>query len=128
MSSARLVLKILLALVFVAAGANHFLSEAFYLRMLPPYLPAHRALVFLSGVAEVALGILVLIPKLTRLSAWGLIALLIAVFPANVQMALHPELFPEFNPAILWLRLPLQAVLIAWAHWFTRPDPAGTPG
>ena len=128
MSSARLVLKILLALVFVAAGANHFLSEAFYLRMLPPYLPAHRALVFLSGVAELTLGILVLIPKLTRLSAWGLIALLIAVFPANVQMALHPELFPEFNPAILWLRLPLQAVLIAWAHWFTRPDPAGTPG
>lgn len=128
MSSARLVLKILLALVFVAAGANHFLSEAFYLRMLPPYLPAHRALVFLSGVAEVALGILVLIPKLTRLAASGLIALLIAVFPANVQMALHPELFPEFSPAILWLRLPLQAVLIAWAHWFTRPDPAGTPG
>lgn len=124
MSCARLVLKVLLGLVFVVAGINHFLFEAFYLRMLPPYLPAPRVLVFVSGVAEVVLGILFLIPKFTRLSAWGLIALLIAVFPANVQMALNPELFPEFSAVLLWLRLPLQAVLIAWAHRFTHPNHA----
>ena len=121
MSAARLALKLLLALVFVVAGVNHFVSEAFYLRMMPPYLPAHRLLVFWSGVAEVALGLLLLIPRFTRLSAWGLIALLVAVFPANMQMALNPALFPEFSPAVLWLRLPLQAVLVFWAHWFTRP-------
>ena len=121
MSAARLALKLLLALVFVVAGVNHFVSEAFYLRMMPPYLPAHRLLVFWSGVAEVALGLLLLIPRFTRLSAWGLIALLVAVFPANMQMALNSALFPEFSPAVLWLRLPLQAVLVFWAHWFTRP-------
>ena len=124
MNAARFALKLVLGLLFVAAGLNHFLSGAFYLRMMPPYLPAPRALVWLSGVAEVALGILFLIPRLTRISAWGLITLLIAVFPANVQMALNPELFPEFSPALLWLRLPLQAVLIVWAHWFTRTVPA----
>ena len=120
MSAARVALKLLLGLLFVGAGLNHFLSEAFYLRMMPAYLPAPRALVFLSGVAEVGLGVLFLIPRLTRASAWGLIALLVAVFPANVEMALNPDRFPEFSPALLWLRLPLQVVLIAWAHWFTR--------
>lgn len=110
----------LLGLLFVVAGVFHFLRPDFYVRIMPPYLPWHRELVFLSGMCEVALGVLLLVPRYTPLAAWGLIALLIAVFPANVHMALHPSLYPEFGPLVWWLRLPLQGVLIAWVYWFTR--------
>ena len=112
-------LRILLALFLVGAGVNHFIRTGFYLRMMPPYVPFPLAMVQISGVAEIALGVLLLIPATMVPAAWGLIALLIAVFPANLQMALHPETFPEFTPRALWLRLPLQAVLIAWAWWYT---------
>jgi uncharacterized membrane protein len=115
----KLILKILLALFFVVAGINHFRQTGFYLRMMPPYVPWHLAMVQISGFAEILLGLLLLIPAASRTAAWGLIALLIAVFPANLQMALHPETFPEFSSRALWLRLPLQAVLIAWASWYT---------
>ena len=115
-------LRILLALFFAGAGVNHFIRTGFYLRMMPSYVPFHLAMVQISGVAEIGLGILLLIPATIVPAAWGLIALLIAVFPANVQMALHPETFPEFSPRSLWLRLPLQVVLIAWAFWNTRTN------
>jgi len=115
-------LKYLFGLSFVLAGLYHFINPAFYLRMMPPFLPWHLFLVYLSGFLEMALGILLLVPKFTRLSAWGLIALLVAVFPANVHMALNPQLFPGLPRVALWLRLPLQAVLIAWAYWFTRGE------
>jgi len=87
---------------------------------MPPYLPAHLFLIYLSGVFETALGIMLLIPKCTRLAAFGIIALLIAVFPANIYMAQHTDLFPEFSRAALYLRLPLQIVLIVWAAWYTK--------
>ncbi|MEP6924197.1 MAG: DoxX family protein [Pyrinomonadaceae bacterium] len=112
--------KYLLALAFVLAGANHFINTAFYLSIMPPVLPAHLFLVYLSGVCEIALGIGLLIPKYSRFAAWGLVALLVAVFPANIYMALNTNLFPQFSPAAIWLRLPLQFVLIAWAFWYTR--------
>ena len=112
-------LRIMLALFFVSAGVNHFRATGFYLRMMPPYVPFHLAMVRISGVAEVLLGMLLFVPAATVVAAWGLIALLIAVFPANLQMALHPETFPELSSRALWLRLPLQGVLIAWAYWFT---------
>ena len=115
----RTTLRILLALFFVGAGVNHFVRPGFYLRMMPAYLPWHLAIVQISGVAEVVLGLLLLMPDRAAVAAWGLIVLLIAVFPANLQMALHPETFPEFGRTALWLRLPLQGVLIAWAYWFT---------
>ena len=114
-------LRILFALFFVLGGVNHFRNPAFYVRMMPPYLPLHRELVYLSGIAEVVLGILLLIPRTSVMAAWGLIALLLAVFPANIQMALHPDTFPTLSPTVLWLRLPLQGALIAWAYWLTRP-------
>lgn len=120
MSKLKAILKYILAFGFVLAGAYHFVNVNFYLKMMPPYLPAHLFLIYLSGVFEIALGVLLLIPKFSRLAAWGLIALLIAVFPANVFMAQHAELFPEFSPTALYLRLPLQIVLIAWAFWFAR--------
>ena len=87
-----------------------------------PYLPWHLFLVYLSGLAEITLGGLLLVPRLKRLAAWGLIALLIAVFPANIHMAVHPDLFPEISAAMLWARLPVQAFLVAWAYVYTRDD------
>ena len=119
----KTVLKWILGLMFVAGGINHFANPDPYIKIMPPYLPAPLALVYISGFFEAALGALLLIPRFQRLAAWGLIALLIAVFPANIHMALHAELFPEIPPVALWIRLPLQGVLIAWTYWFTRRDP-----
>src|SRR5436190_19440192 len=116
----KLVMRWLCGVLFVAAGANHFLHSAFYVRIMPPYLPWHLELVYLSGLCEMVLGALILVPRYQVPAAWGLIALLVAVFPANLHMTLHADLFPAFSPAILWARLPFQALLIAWVHWFTR--------
>ena len=120
MRTLKIILKYLLCVFFVLAGLNHFINPAFYLKSMPPYLPGHLFLIYLSGFFEIALGLLLLIPALTRIAAWGLIALLIAVFPANIQMALNPQLYPDISPPALWLRLPLQAVFIAWVFWYTR--------
>jgi len=114
MSIAKRTLLVLLGVFFVCAGVSHFTQTAFFVEIVPPYLPAPLALVWASGVAEIALGALVLVPATRRLAAWGLIALLIAVFPANVHMG-HP------SALALWLRLPVQGLLVAWAWWYT-PD------
>lgn len=121
MRKLKLTLKYLFAILFVAAGFNHFFNTAFYLHIMPPYLPRPLLLVYLSGLAEIMLGGLLLIPDFTRAAAWGLIALLIAVFPANLHMAVNHELYPEYGETTLWARLPLQFVLIGWAYWYTRP-------
>lgn len=121
MQKIKNILKYIFAIFFVLAGINHFINSGFYLKIMPPYLPWHLFLVYLSGLCEIALGILLLIPKFTIFAGWGLIALLLAVFPANIHMAVNSQLFPEFNPTILWLRLPLQFGLIAWAYWYTKP-------
>jgi uncharacterized membrane protein len=115
-----------LTVVMVGAGANHFLNPAPYLGMMPAELPAstHAALVYISGGFEILGGLGLILPATRRLAAWGLIALLVAVFPANVNMALnHLKLGDTDVPTwALWARLPLQAVAIAWAWWFTRAD------
>lgn len=116
----KLILQWIFGIAFILAGVNHFLNPNFYLRMMPPIFPAHLFLVYLSGVFEIALGILLLIPKFTRFAAWGLIALLIAVYPANIYMALNTNIFPEISPAVQYIRLPIQLLLIACAYWFTR--------
>jgi uncharacterized membrane protein len=119
MQRIKLILKYILVIFFVCAGFNHFINSAFYLKIMPPFLPWHSALVYLSGFLEIVLGLLLLIPKLTQTAAWGLVALLVAVFPANIHMAINHELFPEYSVMALWLRLPLQFVLIAWTCWYT---------
>jgi len=122
MRAVKTILKWLFGIAFILAGANHFLNTDFYLKIMPSVLPWHLFLVQLSGVFEIALGILLLIPKFSTFAAWSLIALLIAVFPANIYMAMNTELFTEFSPIALYLRLPLQLVLIASALWFTRSN------
>src|SRR5215217_5893836 len=109
------------AAIFVFSGVNHFARPELYLQIMPPFLPLQRELVYLSGLFEILFGVLLLIPRTSRLAAWGLIALLVAVFPANIFMAMNPELYPELYPFLLWMRLPLQGVLIAWAWAYTRP-------
>jgi uncharacterized membrane protein len=114
--------RYLLGAAFIAAGANHFRDTTFYVSIMPAYLPWHTALVYISGVAEMVLGALLFVRPIERLAAWGVFALMIAVFPANLQMALHTGLYPQFSALVLWLRIPFQFVLLAWAYWLTRPD------
>ncbi len=118
----KLITKIIFGVLFVVAGANHYIDSKFYESIVPPYLPWPYAVVVISGIAEIVLGVGLLIPKFSPYSAWGLILLLIAVSPANIHMATHPELYPTIAPVFLWLRLPLQAVLVLWAYWYTRTD------
>lgn len=125
----RRIALLLLTAFFVVAGVNHVANPDFYLRIMPPYLPAHRELVLLSGLFEVLGGLAVLLPAVRALAGWGLMLLLLAVFPANVHMALHPEQFPSVPAFALYVRLPLQIVFIAWTYWATRPEAAaGAPG
>ncbi len=106
--------------VFIAAGANHFLNPRFYRAIMPDYLPAHDELVVASGIAEMAGGAALMHPRTRRLGGWWLIATLIAVFPANVHMAQHPERYPKLSPAALYARLPFQLVFIAWVRSAAR--------
>ena len=106
------------ALVYVVAGLNHFINPKMYLAIMPPYVPAHQLMVNLSGIAEVVLGLGLLFPATRSLSAWGLILLLIAIFPANVYMA-TADRFHDISGLIRWGRLPLQGVLIWWAYRYT---------
>ena len=98
--------------LFFLAGANHFVNPSPYLGMMPSYLPWHTSLVALSGIAEMGGGIGVFIPRLRSLAAWGLILLLVAVFPANIQMTLHGWPGTQSPTWVLWLRLPLQPIFI----------------
>jgi uncharacterized membrane protein len=111
-----------LTIFMVAAGANHFLTPAPYLGMMPAALPAPLALVYISGVAEIAGGLGLVLARTRKLAAYGLIALYIAIFPANLNMAIHhlPLGTTPVPTWALWARLPLQLVLIAWA-WWVRP-------
>ncbi len=121
MRHTRDILKWLLGVLFVLAGANHFIHTQFYVSIMPAYMPWHLVLVYVSGAAEMLLGVMLLFRRSERLAAWGMIALIVAVTPANIQMAIHPELYFDYSQAVLWARLPLQVFLIAWAFWFTRP-------
>jgi len=104
----------LVAVVFTAAGTLHFLRPGMYEDIVPDYLPAHHELVLASGVAEIG-GALGVVPERTRrVAGLWLVATLVAVFPANLHMALHPDRYPGIAPALLWARLPLQALVIWW--------------
>ncbi len=119
MTTIKTISQWLLAVLMVFAGVMHFISPNFFLKIMPPYLPLHLELVYLSGVFEIGLGICLLIPRFSRFAAWGIIALLIAVFPANIYLYQHQELVPA-SPTVHLLRLLLQGVLIWMAFWHTR--------
>ncbi len=112
------VVRCILVVFFVLAGMNHFRVPAIYLAMMPPWLPWPAGLSTIAGIAEILGGIGIFLPQTRRVAGWGLVVLLVAVFPANVHVALmgHMEGF-SFSAAVLWLRLPFQAVLIAGVSW-----------
>jgi uncharacterized membrane protein len=127
--SIRTALRWLLTVGMVLAGANHFIDPAPYVAMMPGALPLPLELVYISGAFEILGGLGLILPRTRRLAGWGLIALFIAVFPANLNMAInHLPLGDRPVPEwALWGRLPLQLVLIAWAWWVSRPDPSPAP-
>jgi uncharacterized membrane protein len=109
----------------VAAGVNHFVMPRYYRRIVPPRFGDPATVVAISGVAEIAGGVGALVPATRRAAGWGLIALLIAVFPANIYMAVRPQRFRDLRVPrwALWLRLPLQPLMMWWAWSATRPTP-----
>jgi uncharacterized membrane protein len=114
--------KLPLTALLVGAGSMHFVRSDFFMKIMPPYLPQPLLLVHISGVFEIVLGLLLLVPQYARFAAWGIIALLIAVFPANIYLYQHQEIVPA-SPLVHLLRLPLQGLLILWAYGYTRPSP-----
>jgi len=117
---ARSVVRWLLAAFMVTVGVLHFATPEFFASIVPDALPAHAALVAVSGVFEILGGVGLLVPRARRRTSHGLVALYVAVFPANVNMVVHPELGGDVPAWALWLRLPLQAMLIAVAIWVGR--------
>ena len=106
--------RLLLGAFFLGAGSLHFLKPKPYVATVPDVLPRKLEIVYASGVAEIAGGALVLPERTRRAAGWWLIATLVAVFPANVNMAVHAERFRSVPEPLLWARLPVQALLIAW--------------
>lgn len=121
LSATQKVFLIVAAIFYMFAGTMHFVRPDFYLRIMPPYIPWHVAMVDISGVAEFAGGLGLLIPSLRRAAAWGLVALLIAVFPANIYAATSATQFSW----LAWARLPIQPVLIWWVLACTKTNPRG---
>jgi uncharacterized membrane protein len=109
----------IMAALYVIAGINHFWHPGFYIKMVRNFLPYPVGIVYLSGVIEILLGIGLMIPATQKLSAWGVICLLIAIFPANIYMAIHPEQW-NISTTAAYLRLPLQLVLIWLAYIYTK--------
>ena len=114
--------RTILAILFIAAGSIHFIAPQVYMKIMPPYLPWHLSLIYISGAAEVLGGMGLLFPSVRPAAAWGLVALLIAVMPANVYMATAHLPVPGImgESWAQWLRLPLQIPLIYWAWLYTR--------
>lgn len=123
------ILRVVLSVCMIAVGILHFAKPEPFLRIMPPQLPYPLALVYISGFFEILGGVGLLIPIVSVAAAWGLIALFIAVFPANINQAVNSipiEGIPHHS-WLYWFRLPFQAVLIAWAYSYTR-RPEDQPG
>ncbi len=110
-----------ISVFFIYFGIDHFINPEFYLSIMPPIFPLHLEAVYLSGLFEILGGVGVLIARTRSIAGWGLLALLIAVYPANIYMALTPEAFPDISLFALYFRLALQFLFFYWAYSITRP-------
>jgi len=126
----RAALRGLLAAGMVWVGIKHFTAPEFFVRIVPAALPAPLLLVHVSGVFEILGGVGLLVPRTRRFASWGLIALFVAIFPANINMAMN-DIQPDPSTHIpmwaQWARLPLQALLIAWAYYAGGPHKRAIP-
>jgi len=125
MTRTKTVLLWVMAMAYVFAGFNHLMNPAFYLAIMPPDLLNPEWLNVISGLAEIVLGVYLLEPRTRVLAAWGIIALLVAVFPANLYVAF--ENVGVDGPgtgagAANFIRLPFQGLFVVWAWWYTRED------
>ena len=109
-----------MGIFYISIGIKHFTNVDWFIKIMPPYLPLHKEFVYLSGLFEIILGVLLFFDKTRSISAWGLIFLLIAVFPANIYLAQTNGAALNTTPLIAWGRLPFQAVFIAIAYWHTK--------
>ena len=127
MSTRKHVLLYVMSAFYIFAGVGHLMNPIFFVAIMPPDLPEPEWLVLVSGLIEITLGVFLLEPRTRAIAAWGVIALLIAVFPANIHAAVHNVGPPTGEPGTgnalaSWIRLPFQAAFIAWAWWYTRDD------
>lgn len=114
----KAIFRWILAIFFILAGTNHFRTPSVYLAMMPPSLPWPSGLSAIAGACEILGGVGILVPGYRRAAGWGLVVLLVAVFPANFHVARIGYMAGfSFSAALLWLRLPFQLVLIAWVAW-----------
>ena len=114
------VLLIALSLLFINIGIDHFVNPDFYRSIMPAYLPMHTEAIYISGFFEILGGVAILFPKLRSMAGWGLVLLLIVVFPVNIHMAVNPDLFPDIPLSFLYIRLALQFIIIYWTYFTTR--------
>ena len=110
-----------ISVFFIYFGIDHFINPEFYLSIMPPIFPLHLEAVYLSGLFEILGGVGVLIARTRSIAGWGLLTLLIAVYPANIYMALTPEAFPDIPLFARYFRLALQFLFFYWAYSITRP-------
>ena len=117
----KLITIYLMSFFYVFVGIKHFTNPTWFMKIMPLYLPLHRELVYISGAFEIILGLMLLLDKTRFIGGWGLIILLIAVFPANIYLAQTNGAAMNTTPAIAWGRLPFQAIFILIAYWHTKP-------
>ena len=110
-----------LAIFFIFFGIDHFINPDFYLSIMAPAFPLHKEAVYISGFFEILGGLGVLISRFRKIAGWGLIVLLVTVYPANIYMALTPEAFPNISIELLYFRLALQFLFFYWAYVVTLP-------
>ena len=111
---------IIMTLFYIMAGTNHFINPDWYVRIVPPILPFKTVIVYISGILEIILGTLLIFPKRRFIASWGLILLLVAVYPANIYVALTNGEVMDTTPLIAWGRLPFQFVFIGLAYWHSK--------
>ena len=116
----KLISIVIMGLFYICVGVKHFTDPYWFLQIVPPYLPYKIELVYISGFLEIVLGVMLLIPKTRVYAGWGLIMLLIAVYPANIYLAQTNGAAMNTTPLIAWGRLPFQFVFIGLAYWHTK--------
>ena len=116
----KLITIYLMSLFYISIGIKHFINVDWFMKIMPPYLPYHKELVYLSGIFEIILGIMLMFERTRFFSGWGLILLLIAVFPANIYLVQTNGVAMNTSPVVAWGRLPFQAVFIAIAYWHSK--------